>query len=325
MRVSNLCRTASTVAVFLISMSFAQSTINQSARLLHQYDPITWVENLAVRPNGEILPIITLGTSAILNKVNPVSDEVSQVHNFSPAGNSIQSIATVTPDVFAVNVFTCNISALDCTLGSASTWLVDFRRHGTHPKVSQVVSWPQAKFLNGMAALNDHILLIADSFLGGIWSLDINSGVQKLLFTETTMSGTAESPTGVNGIRIWDRTLYFTNTAKDTLNSISIDPKTGKKTGDAVVIASGLLNPDDLEIDGRNDVAYVANGLGNQILRIDLKDGRSEVVTSLPGPTSLRWVIGCEGSKLYVSTCGGILQYAIGNITLGGALYEIDV
>ena len=176
-----------------------------------------------------------------------------------------------------------------------------------------------------MVALNSHILLISDSVLGVIWSLDINSGAQQLLINDTSMSGTAETPTGVNGIRIWNGTLYFTNSAKKTFNSISIDLNTGNTTGDAVVIASGFKNADDFEIDRKNGVAYVADGLAHQIVRINLKDGEVKAIASVPGPTSLRWGVGGEGSKLYVSTNGGMLQYSAHNITLGGALYEVDI
>jgi hypothetical protein len=63
--------------------------------------------------------------------------------------------------------------------------------------------------LNGITALDGNAVLMADSFLGGIWSLDIHTGRKKLLFSDTSMNGTAALQTGINGIRVQLGLLYF--------------------------------------------------------------------------------------------------------------------
>ena len=165
-----------TLLCLLSSICSGQSQAKN--HLILEYDPITWVENLAIRPNGKILPITT--TSPLLNELDPATGTLQLVHDFSSYGNAIQGIAEVAPDVFAVNVLTCTIAAnLSCTPGSVSSWVVDYKRSRwphAKPNIRMVAGFPDAGFLNGIAALDSNTVLIADSFLGGIWSLNIHTG-----------------------------------------------------------------------------------------------------------------------------------------------------
>lgn len=167
-----------------------------SPRLIHLYKPITWVENIAVRPNGQLLPITT--TSSILNQLDPKTGKLTFVHDFATAGNAIQGIAEVLPDFFVANVLTCNITGdLTCTSGSLTTWTIDFTSPHLKslPRIRKVAAFPDAGFLNGVATLSGPrgIVLMADSFKGGIWNLNVWTGEKKLLFTDPSMLGTAEA------------------------------------------------------------------------------------------------------------------------------------
>ena len=326
-----------------LPLSLAQTTTNYPSalvpkKLLYQFNPITWVENLAIRPNGLIIPTST--TSPLLNQLDPKTGTLTLVHDFSAHGNAIQGITAVRPDVFVVDVLTCDIpGTLACTPGSVTTWVVDFCDYGGRGRhigkgakadvhVNEVAAFPKAGFLNGMAALSDDVVLIADSYLGGIWSLNLTSGAKDLLFTDLSMNGTAAIATGINGVRVpGDGWMYYTNSAKGTLNRIPIDSQTGAKTGEAEVLADGFTGPDDLEINLEPLEAYLCNGALNELLRVPLNGkGEIEVVAELPGPTSVRWGGYPGGGKvLYASTIGGLLQYVQHNVTVGGAIYRVDV
>lgn len=310
------------------------SNATAPADLLYQYAPVTWVENIAVRPNGWLLPVTI--TSPVLNQLNPTISELLLVHDFSAAGNAIDGITDILPDLFAVDVLRCNITAIKCTTGSVSTWTVDFRSHvwsryQDGPEVKEITTLPDAKFLDGMATLSarEGLVIIADSYRGGIWRVNIWTGTTELIFTDPSMSPTANATAGVgvNGIRVRPGELYFTNSAMGTLNRVPIDAETGVKTGNVTVIASGLANPDDFEVDLSAGVAYVCAGAANQLLRVALAGGQVDVVASLPGPTSARWAAGrhADGRVLYVTTTGGLLQYVRDNVTTGGAVYEVVV
>ncbi|KAF2107788.1 hypothetical protein BDV96DRAFT_588752 [Lophiotrema nucula] len=339
------------VAVCFLLSALSYTTVAQAGQnalltLVYQFAAPKWIENIAVRPNGNILSIASVGTGAVLNQINPRSGQMSEVYDFSSAGNSIQGITSLCPDLFVLNVLNCSLQTLGCTNGSTSTWLVamgdvqaeDERISPSRPSddtyVKKLVDWPEAGFLNGIAALNPHIALFADSFLGGIWSLDIRSRKKQLLFTDLSMQPLVAGATGLNGIRVRPRVLYFTNSALATFNSISIDPKTGQKTGNATVITRGLVGPDDFEVNEHTSgggTAYLANGVANQLLAISLGNGTAELVADVPGPTSVRWAgqehwrDGKAGRHIYISTVGGLQQYIDGNFTLGGAVYKANI
>lgn len=91
-----------------------------SVELVYQYEGAVWVENLAVRPNGWILP--ATATSAVLTQVNPINGEQRVLHDWSDEGNAIMSITVVQPDVFLANTMYCDltilaVSNLFCSLG----------------------------------------------------------------------------------------------------------------------------------------------------------------------------------------------------------------
>ena len=209
------------------------------------------------------------------------------------------------------------------------TWQVDLRgvRVPSEAKVRQLAKGPDpTSLLNGVAALNDRIVLMVDQALGGIWGVDLLHGGAKLLFTDISMTDPTSQGNGVNGIRVRGSTLYFNNPSMGTFCRMAIDPSSGHKTGDATVITSGL-QPDDFEIDELRGVAYITNGPANQLLKIDLNTGRCEVIVDgLLGPTTARWVDGKNSGKaLYVATTGGYPQWLSGNATVGGAVYRVEV
>ena len=235
----------------------------------------------------------------------------------------------MTPDLSALNVLTCYIAAnLSCTPGSISSWIVDCcdtKAAYGGPRVRRVAEFPDAGFLNGIAALDSSTVLMADSYLGGIWSLNIYTGQKDFLFSDPSMNGTVTVATGINGIRVRPGLLYYTNSAKGTFNRIPIDPKTGSKAGSHTTIASGLLGPDDFGINGTSGPAYLCNGVANEILKIQLESGKNETIAEILGPTSARWKAGEGGDTLYISDVGGLAQYVTHNVTLGRAVYQLHL
>ncbi|KIX93435.1 uncharacterized protein Z520_10854 [Fonsecaea multimorphosa CBS 102226] len=294
-----------------------------SVQLVYQYQDAVWVENLAVRPNGWILP--ATATSAILTQLNPANGQQQVIHDWSAVGSSIMSITDVQPDLFLANTMYCDLLILECTPGTGITWLVDLRNPGP-PCITELARGPSnASLLNGVAALNDAIVLMVDQNLGGIWGVDVVLGGAKLLFTDPKMMDPNSTGNGVNGIRVVGNTLYYNNPSIGTFGRVTLDPITGAKLGPVTVISTGL-ECDDFEIDNQQRYAYITNQ-PDELLRIDLETGLYTVfATGLPGPTSARWISQQErGKVLYVSTTGGLEQWLEGNVTLGGAFYEVTV
>ncbi|KAF2095828.1 hypothetical protein NA57DRAFT_78606 [Rhizodiscina lignyota] len=308
-----------------------------SESLVHKY-PRTWIENLAVRPNGRILP--ATATSAVLMELNPANGEQRVVHNFTGAGGNANAIMTIADvqgqDLFLINTMECDIFKLACINGTGITWLVDLRGRGP-AKIKKLVTGPNAQsILNGAAALNHQTVLMVDQNLGGIWSVDITRPDTANLFTNPAMLDPTNSGNGVNGIRVRGNTLYFNNPSAGTFARIRIDPRNGCLIGNATIITSGLTVPDDFEIDRHERFAYFSND--NELLKIDLSDGNYDaIVKGLPGPTTARWTRSWHGfeygysrdevadESLYVATAGGTDQWLSGNPTILAAIYRVTV
>lgn len=308
---------------------------------VYQFPPGIWVENLAVRRNGLILAVSV--TSPLLYQLDPDSSPSAErptvLYDFSAGGTGIQGIVEVRNDIFAVQVTTCNITALTCTRGSHNVWEVDLhgydRRGGGDVKVRKVADFPSSLQLNGMATLNSDPsgsqVLIADSLLGAVWRLNMRTGENSVAIRDESMVGTATDPVGVNGLQIRADRLWFTNSGKGTLNAVAIDPVTGEKRGDVKVVTVGLT-PDDFELGEERDEAFVANGPSDQLLAVGpLRGGAAttlKVIAELAGPTSVRWGrsrIDKARRSLYASTSGGLAQWIAGNVTVGGSVSRIDL
>ena len=302
----------------------ADDNKTHNVQVVHQYPPGSWVENLALRPNGKILPVLV--TSPVLNQVDPWTGSLTEIYDFSSYGNAMTGIVKLRDDIFVVDVSNGNLSDL-ANYGPWSSWTVHFRgHHDENATVTKIATYPRpVGLLNGMAALNPDLglVIIADSFLGGVWLLDTEANTTTVAFTDESMMAVGANPIGINGIRYRNGTLWFINAAAATLNRIAIDPVTGQKKGNAVVVARNLTGADDFELDQREQNAYVAIGPANQILKVPTNGGAPSIFAEVPGPTSVRWgpmKAAHIAAELYVSANGGALQYQTGNFTNGGSV-----
>jgi hypothetical protein len=123
---------------------------------------------------------------------------------------------------------------------------------------------------------------------------------------------------GINGVRIRENDLYFTNTAKGLFAKVPIDSSTGEATGPVKVLAkTGILGPltgiDDFALGRIGDEAYIVNFVQNKLLKVD-RSGRVETLAGtifsqkIPGPCSAQFGrTEKDEGILYVTTSGNAL------------------
>lgn len=192
--------------------------------IITQFPNPTWLENIAVRSNGDLL----LTESAPTASLHLVSNLDLNHHSYSSKSNgsgsttkrttthtfdSLQAlfgIAEPLSDVFVVVGRNVSSAASGGGAGDGSengdgkgngnpffAWGVDFRRttrptthttasnsnsdaHETTPKIKSITQLTQALLPNGVTSLpppgNPNTVLIADSFAGLVWRLDIPYG-----------------------------------------------------------------------------------------------------------------------------------------------------
>lgn len=301
----------------IIPRNVARS-ISASVHDIYDFGKGTWVENLAVRSNGQIL--VTLLTAPEVHQVDPVQKSATLVHTFPSALGCI-GITELGSDIFYVAVGNLSTKTFTAPTGTFSVWKIDMNQNPA--TVSKVADFPQVNSFNGMTPHNG-LLLIADSGAGAVWSLNVNNGQTMKVIADPLMAPTASPPTGVNGIKVRNNFLYFTNSNQAIWAKIPINGD-GTPAGSSTIEIPNFTATDDFQFDYIGDPVFA----GNNKLRARSVLGGAVVPVStdalLSGSTACKfgrtW---SDWPSLYVSTNGGIAGYVSGTFTQPGRVVRVD-
>ena len=165
-------------------------------------------------------------------------------------------------------------------------------------------------------------LLVADSFKGLIWNVNIVDGTVGVTLNDSStkgVEGNGPSFTGINGLKVFRGTLYWTNTGLNTIYKVPIDAFGNVVMGQTPTLLAFNLSCDDFTVDG-NENLYVAspqdmlikiNGKGEQEV---LAGTRGLNTSALVGPTAVRFGrLASDRWSLYVTTNGGLQAPVLGS------------
>ncbi|KNG52821.1 six-bladed beta-propeller -like protein [Stemphylium lycopersici] len=297
----------------LVATARLPSNIPNSTHTIFQFSNGTWVENIVVRSNGNLL--VTLVDRPEIYHVDPFHNTATLVTNLEDEANalSLLGVTELAPDVFVFVAGNYSISRAVSDPASYSVWQLDFNQGGGCGKISEIKKLPEAAFLNGMTALNrrEGTVLISDSLQGLVWRLNIWTGEYEVVLEDATMKPSRHVPLtlGINGIRIFESYAYYVNTIKGLFCRVAIDMSTGKAAGPYEIIAADVLG-DDFAI-ASNGVAFVTKNSQSSLERVSV-DGSRELIVGGPdssliaGATSAAfgrtWM---DRGIVYVTTAGG--------------------
>ena len=296
--------------------------------VIYEFPPQTWVENLAVQSHGKIL--VTLLFTPDIYQIDPIQKTAILVHSFK-GYNSLLGIAELQPNIFYIAAG--NFSLI--TGGVPSSWAIfelDLSKGVTKPQVTKTADFPHAIFLNGITALNKAAgtLLVADSGAGVVYSLNVRSGKAAIVIDDPTMKPLSETlPIGVNGLKIRDRNLYFTNLQQGLFARIPIKGD-GIAAGPAVVLSRDVKGADDFALDPSGD-AFIAENGQNSLALLSPEGGNSTILAGAPlqdkallaGPTAVAFGrTRRDRESLYVTTSAGLAS-GVNATGLGGQLIRI--
>lgn len=300
-------------------------------RLVYEFPNNTWVENLAVRPNGSLL--LTIITSPDLYLINPLDlDPKPQlIHHFS-SSTWLTGITETDPNTYYVIGANATFQTLSPTPGSNFVYRVHFPLHFSPPEISVAAAVKNAIFLNGLITLNPTTLLASDSTLGAVWAIDITTGVSRIVIQDPLMAPTPALPQlGINGIRLFsNHTLYFANSAQTLLGTIPINLD-GTAAGPAKKIASALKGTffDDFALNRYGD-AFLSTAAGDTIAEVR-RDGTIEIIAGVVNTTGIAQPKSAQFGRtkddrdvLYVTTSGGLALPIDGNVVVGGQVVAVD-
>ncbi|KAL6808650.1 hypothetical protein J3E69DRAFT_360613 [Trichoderma sp. SZMC 28015] len=291
-------------------------------RTVFQFPPETFFENLAVRPNGEIL-------TGLLNEPQLFA---VLVHEFTDS-LGLAGIAEYEPDVFAVISGRFDIPTGDVGPGSWNGNVLS-----GSPNVSLIANVASANFLNGITLLSpsEGTFLLSDVNAGVVYRLDTR-GNYEVVINSTLTNAVPEPPVppaGVDGLHVHHdgdlKTLYFVNAGQGFLASVAINDD-GTPAGDIEIVARPLEpvdTYDDFTLDCEGNI-FLVTGSGNGVERISINGQRSVIAgnvnsTAIAEPTSAAFGRGSNDKNvLYVSTLGGMEVPVDGNITIGAQLVAV--
>ena len=339
MRLSNSFSTFALYALYFFPIALAIN-ISQSlqppqlqrdrTRLVYQFPNETFLESIAVRANGQLLVTLSDKTSVYLVNTTQLGPP-TLVHNFTSV-TSVLGITETAPDVFAIVAGNFSLSTGN-TPGSYSVWRLDM--NFSPPQISLIVRIPEAGFLNGITPAPDtNIVLISDAVLGLAWRLNVITGAYSVAVSDPLMAlpKNSTSPAGINGLHIFNSTLYFANYATATFAQIGITAN-GSSAGSAAQAIVSAVPPgasyDDFAIDKYGN-AWVATHQGNTVNVIS-PFGEQVIVAGNINSTEIAESTDAafgrtpsDRNVLYVVTGGGARVPVNGYEVVGGQIVAID-
>lgn len=322
----------------------SQATLPLPTRNVYQFSTETWIENLAVRPNGDLLLIVD---EDVTNPVHPVSlyqltspatlqPELSLVYSF-PLG-TVLGITEFQPEVYAVLAenFTGTFEAVP---GTVHLYTFDFTKDNEQPSVSDVmVQLPNTTGIgpDGITALpgQPDTVLVADMYASLVWAVNITTGASTV-FAQTPEMAQVHNYTnmGINGLRVGDDDyLYFTNSDLKCVYRLPLaDPEEcpgPSQNQDHVELVANLTGVSPIFIDdfaiGKDGTLWVtSSGPQNVVVavRTDGRGGFQEPVVVAGGinSTAVQGDVGAAFGRghsdrdiLYVTTNGGLWGAGLG-------------
>lgn len=301
------------------------------SRTVHQFPIPTWIENLAVRSNGQLL--VTLTSTPDLFLVDPAdASKTVLIHRF-PEVSGLAGIIEVEHDTFYVAGCNFDLKTFSIEAGSSVLWQIDMTHFDktSNAAVKKVMNLTRMGLPNGMELLSklNRTILAADSEKGAVFKIDIASGKHEIAIAVDDMKN-PENPTvpiAVNGIKIRAGYLYWTTTSKALFCRIKID-EDGTAAGDVEILEQGLIG-DDFCFDHKGN-AWLAQNPLNTVGVIKAQGGTVTVAGKLDQLT-LAGGTACQFDRksgnehiLYVVTTGGLGGPVNGTDVEGGKVTAID-
>lgn len=221
-RISTLCLALSTLSLDCNLAGTAAIPRSNPIHDVWQFANGTWVENIAVRANGQLL--VTFISSPELYQVDPFETKTPAPVHRLPDALSALGIAEIEYDIFAVISGNWSDKTFTTTPGSYSVWKVDVRSFENNADgtivspavVTKITDLPEGIFLNGLTLLRQEkeTILISDAGAGLVWRVNTCRGEYKVILEYVLMNPKAGAfpVLGTNGIHIHNGFVYFTNT-----------------------------------------------------------------------------------------------------------------
>jgi hypothetical protein len=335
----------------LLAVSFAAlsgAAPENAISTIYQFPHGSWLENLETGPANSILTTridtptlyqITTraGSSSPCRPSGETTASAKLIQSF-PGATGALGIVEYKTNHFAVVAGNYSLTTHESARGSYALWDVWFSgARLDRVSAKKIADIPEAGFLNGLTVLNKNkhtaTLLVGDSWDGVVYSVNPETGDYDVVLADGTLKPEEGQNLGVNGIHpvvIGHETfLYYTNSLKETVSRVQIDPVSGRAIGPYTTVATGVWG-DDFTYDAATGDLYVAGNFENVVTQVN-RDGHvegifgAETQLTVAGATSTLIQGQGRGKTLYVATGGALATPVNGTITEGAKIVAIKL
>src|SRR5882724_7902047 len=164
-----------------------------------------------------------------------------------------------------------------------------------------------AQFLNGMAAINNRLVLICDSYKGCLWCYDIREN-KSAVWLQDPMLSRGDPRSGIpaaNGIKVFNDVVYVSNTERRILITI---PLTDDRAGRPQLFID-RWNLDDFAFDEGGNI-YATTHIFNSVVKITPQKEVTVIggeAAGLAGSTAVAFgKTAADKNHIYITTNGGM-------------------
>jgi hypothetical protein len=307
-----------------------------------------WFEDLAVRPNGDLLITECLTGAALHTVVSPsrpfppaaTAGFCTLANLTSTATNCLSAFAEVAPDRFVTaGVLLRGPSA--AVPGTAKAFAVDFRgggrRRSDGPHVEELGPVPGVVLPLGVAALDADTVLIGDSATGTVRAFSLRSrtlGPELLAVPEMAPPAAAGAVIGMVDIKVRAGYLYFSNGLHNGAWRVRINrggrPVPGASV-ERVVGGLGYTWIERVAFDDRQGDRLWSSTMPNNSVVVTERTGRNTYALGANNSIVAAGVTGLgfgrtvrDRETLYACTNGGLLIPVNDKVVEPGKVSRID-
>jgi hypothetical protein len=208
-----------------------------SVSSVHTFRLGTWIENLAVRSNGQILA--SSASAPQVWQVDPDKPGTADLVAMLPNHLASSGLTEVEADVFYIGANNFSLNLPSVKPNASAVYLLDLSMYDHKAPTSPVLvaDFPVSGLLNGFATLSKEYILIVDAGLGLVRRLNVHTSEKVAILSDPLMAivDAKKEPIGVNGLKIHDGYLYFSNTNQELLARIPVTD-TGERAGPTDVV-----------------------------------------------------------------------------------------
>ncbi|MBD2568864.1 SMP-30/gluconolactonase/LRE family protein [Anabaena lutea] len=226
------------------------------AQVIASFPVNTFLENLVIAPDGTILV-----TNHEIGKIVRILPDGSQDIHASVDGKVSGLAFTTNGDLIATGWNADSVSAIFQVSADGI--------------VETLMTLPDAIFPNGITPLSDTQYLMADSYRGAIWLIDIAQRSASIWLEHPLLARNSPESIipAVNGLKWFNDQLYVSNTDKQLLLRIAID--TANKPSEPEIFVE-QTNIDDFAFDVEGNL-YGATHVYNSVVKI-APDGTTTII-----------------------------------------------